>query len=126
MLANVLVSQAARALAALLEPGETFYEWGAETGLYFYALRSPPSGAFFNLPLLDGPAAQSLTDRVLQDLEKAQPELVVVYRDPARDTSGHAVLDLIRDRYAPLGDLATGFELRARIGGRVEQGLDEP
>lgn len=117
---------AAHAIDALLAPGETFYQWGAETGLYFYTRRSPPSGAFFHLPLLDGPLAQSLTDRVLHDLERTRPELVVVYRDPARDSSGHAIPDWVRERYAPLGELAPGFGFHALIGGRVARTIEEP
>ena len=50
-----------RELRVLLGPEETLYEWGAEPGLYFESLHSPPSGAFYAFPLLEGPVAAPLT-----------------------------------------------------------------
>ena len=67
-----------RELGALLGPGETFYEWGAETGLYFESKHSPPSGVFYVFPLLAGPVAQPLAARAVADLERHPPVMFVV------------------------------------------------
>jgi hypothetical protein len=66
----------------LLEPGETFYVWGAETGLYYESSRDIPTGVFYNYPLLRGPLTASLTRRTLADLSRSRPALVVTLREP--------------------------------------------
>src|SRR5207249_4858862 len=42
----------AREIDGLLAADETFYEWGAETGLYFVSGRRPPTGLTSMYPLL--------------------------------------------------------------------------
>jgi hypothetical protein len=70
-----------RILDRHLPPGDTFYEVGAETGLYFSSQRSPPSGVLYDYPLLtDSPLRDRLTRRVLSDLERTRPALIVVRR----------------------------------------------
>jgi hypothetical protein len=70
-----------RILDRHLPPGDTFYEVGAETGLYFSSRRSPPSGVLYDYPLLtDTPLRARLTRRVLSDLERTRPALIVVRR----------------------------------------------
>lgn len=61
----------------LLPAGATFYEWGNESGLYFASGRQPPSGIVFAYPMLAGPLAAKLSRRLLSDLEKGQPDLIV-------------------------------------------------
>src|SRR5262249_34816896 len=67
-----------RELGVLLATGETFYEFGAETGRYLESRHSPPSGVFYAYPLLDGPQASSLTARAITDLEHRLPTVLVV------------------------------------------------
>ena len=70
-----------RILDRHLPAGDTFYEVGAETGLYFSSRRSPPSGVLYDYPLLtDSPLRGRLTRRVLSDLERTRPALIVVRR----------------------------------------------
>jgi hypothetical protein len=70
-----------RILDRHLAAGDTFYEVGAETGLYFSSRRSPPSGVLYDYPLLtDTPLRARLTRRVLSDLERTRPALIVVRR----------------------------------------------
>ena len=47
--AKTLGNTALRQDYAARTPGETFYEWGFETGLYFYGRLRPPSGIWCNL-----------------------------------------------------------------------------
>jgi hypothetical protein len=77
----IVTWDAAQEIAHLFKDDETFFEWGAETGLYFYTQRRPPSGVFFHYPLVGGPLAQKLSQRVITDLERHKPELLII---PAR------------------------------------------
>ena len=58
----------ARNLDNVLKPGETFYEWGNETQLYYLTRRDPPSGVLTCDPLVQGPLAEGLSLRVAADL----------------------------------------------------------
>ena len=111
-------------LSGILEPGETFYQWGAETGLYFASGKKPPSGVFYYYPLIQGPLMEKLADRTVKDLEREQPELVIITnRPPIVDSS--PVLDWVRSKYR-LIDIQPAlpiFGLFARKGGRLEARL---
>jgi hypothetical protein len=65
-------------LDRILLPGETFYEFGNETGLYFVSRREPPTGVILAWHATEGPFAEENRKRLLSDLDKAPPELIVV------------------------------------------------
>ncbi len=94
----VATRRAAAQIDKVLTPGETFYEWGAETGLYFYTRRDPPTGVFFNYPLLQGPLVRTLSARVIRDLAVARPELVIVATPDAASFS-NPVMQWVAQRY---------------------------
>ena len=71
----------ARKLNRILEPNETLYVLGDEPGFYFITKRRPAPGVFFLTPLTGGPLAQELTTRVVKDLERQPPDLVIILRD---------------------------------------------
>jgi len=99
--AFVMEQRLGRELGVLLAPGESFYEWGAETGLYFESRQSPPSGAFYVFPLVEGPAAAPLTSRVMADLDRRLPTMFVVnlsFQPRAR----HPLLDWAHAHYVPM------------------------
>ena len=117
------VERVADRIKDLLEPGESFYEWGSEPGLYVHTRLSPPSGVFYALPLLDGPLVETLSARVISDLEKAPPELLVVNTDVTAPPA-HAVMSWLDARYRVLPpdlQIESRFELRALIGGELER-----
>jgi len=70
------------AINRLLLPGERLYALGVpgeSAPLYFYARQSPPSGVFFDFPLRAGrPLAGKLEDRLVRDLGKDPPDLIVL------------------------------------------------
>jgi hypothetical protein len=71
--------QLGRTLDQLLPAGSTFYELGAESGLYFSSGRPPPSGVFYDYPLsLESPIRDELARRVVADLMREPPARVVV------------------------------------------------
>ncbi len=97
-------------IETLLKPGETFYEWGNETGLYFWTQRRPPSGVFYAYPLASGPLKESLTKRVPAQLEESRPELFIFNSDFYGPTADNPILlDWFKQRYE-------------RIPGKAQQG----
>src|SRR4029077_13816583 len=97
---------------------QTFYEWGRESGLYFTSRRRPPSGLVFTDPMLTGPIAAKLSRRLIDDLERTKPDLIVVADETLRQTHGHPVLNLIQENYRPFSK-TDSFMLMARRGGEL-------
>ncbi len=118
--------QVGKEINRMLKPGETFYEWGNETGIYYYSLHFPSSGIFFSYPLLKGPMAGNMTRRVIQDLEKNKPELFILpITDMVSTGIRHPVLEWFRDRYrhVPNRPHRGMFLLFMRKGGELEKRL---
>jgi hypothetical protein len=112
---------------AALAPGETFFQWGDETELYFYTRRSPPTGLFYAYPMLvAGPLREELAARVVHDLERTRPELLAVNsRYLVRGMEMHPVTQwLSRDYYHWGGHDSGRFQLYLRAGGAVERRLN--
>ncbi len=65
-------------LATLLPEGETFYMWGYESGLYYYSRRSPPTGVIFSNPVVREVLSEKICKRVIEDLSRRPPLLIVV------------------------------------------------
>jgi hypothetical protein len=117
----------AREVDALLAPGETFYEWGSEVGLYFWTGRRPPTGALFVWPVTAGPERFRLTSRLLQDLERARPELLVVANWTGHHiTWPHPARDWQAAHYRPFpgGGERGPFTLHVRRGGALERRIE--
>jgi hypothetical protein len=107
-------------LGQLLMPGETFYEWGFETGLYFYSQRRPPTGVLCSIPLVAGPLVSTLTARVLEDLERNQPELFLIMgKEDLNARPLHPVLEWCKNRYRVF-ETRPPFVLYVRQGGRLD------
>ena len=108
----------------LLKPDETFYEWGAETGLYYYSQRRPATGVIFYYPLLQGPLTEKLSQRVIADLERNKPELLIL---PPKVQGNHPVIAWLSSQsWQHLKtNVTTDFSLYARRGGKLEARLLE-
>ncbi len=120
----------AEAIDTVLAPSETFYEWGDETELYYYTRRSPPTGIFYVYPVIvNTPLRPVLEARVLQELQHALPDLLVVnttYLYP-----GMQLLPLgewLSENYVRWeGAPARGrFEFFVRTGGALAERLKDP
>ncbi|MGH7345185.1 MAG: hypothetical protein ACREK4_09750, partial [Candidatus Rokuibacteriota bacterium] len=116
----VLEQNLGRELGALLAPGETFYEFGSETGLYFESRQSPPSGAFYAYPLMAGPAAWPLTIRALTDLDRSSPTILVI--NVIARGHRHPILDWAEGRYVVMAGSGHrgNFALFVRKGSRLD------
>jgi 4-amino-4-deoxy-L-arabinose transferase-like glycosyltransferase len=86
----------------LLSPGETFYEWGNESGFCFSSRHRPSSGVFLAEPMLVGPLIAKLSRRLIDDLERTRPELIVVDGlTLAHTPRGSPVLKWFEENYRP-------------------------
>ncbi|MFB3779725.1 MAG: hypothetical protein ACE141_19050 [Bryobacteraceae bacterium] len=84
----------------LLDAGETSYECGAEPQFYLLCGRRPPSGVFLAYPLAEGPLAGTPLARVVDDLARAKPDLLIVGMELlARTPPDHSVLKWCYARY---------------------------
>jgi len=119
----VKAARTGEAIDRLLATDETFYQWGIDPSLYFYARRRPPVGALWSQHLLEGPLRLELRQRTLEQLSARPPELVVVWRviGPPRGALG----DWFREHYAtfPPPIAETGFSFWYRKGGVLEERL---
>ena len=105
----------------LLEPGETVFVWGAYPDFFLYSGRSPSTCVFYHYPLLSGPLAGKLTERVLRELEANPPEIFVL---DTGDVGGkHRVLDFFRGTYRLLKKPESRLHLYCRVGGALEKRL---
>lgn len=124
----IQLSEQAQEIDRLLQPDETFYEFGQGAGLFFETRRRPPSGVFFYDALLNGPFQQKLSQRVLDDLQNDPPELLVIPRHSLHyfmNPDAYQARDLLvylAENYRPLAgnDGRPAFQLFARNGWRSE------
>jgi hypothetical protein len=70
-----------RAVNELLKPDECFYIWCVDPSVYYYSDRRPASGIFWADRLLYGPSKTWATQKVIADLEKTQPPLILMEED---------------------------------------------
>lgn len=104
----------------ILEPGETFFHWGDEVSLYYSSRRRLPTGFCYTKPLRSGPLVGKLTPRVLEDLERTKPELLVVFVHPFYEFKG-PVKEWFDKRYVryPADPRINKFEIHMIKNGRL-------
>jgi hypothetical protein len=90
----------ARRLSAQLRPDEVLYQWGEDSGVYWYSGRRPPASVL-TYPLLRGPQAERLSRQSLASLTAHPPALVVASNYMLDDGVGHPVFEWIRAHYVP-------------------------
>ena len=125
----MIVLHVAHGVKGLLEPDESFFEWGSEIGLYFKSGRRPVCGPCFFWPLTAGPVAPRLQERLLADLERTQPELLIIAKWTVFQNGPpqRPVLEWFEPRYRPLtGGRERGpyFLVFVHRGGKLERRLE--
>jgi len=121
----IRMRDAARHLEEILKPDESFYNLGAETGLYLYTRRSPPAGLFYHYPMEKGPLAEALARRVVADLDRTRPIAIVVSSNVALPAE-HVVRRLVDERYVAVSSVLDElrFQLRVLPGSALARRLD--
>ena len=104
----------------LLPPGATFYEWGNETGFYFATRREPPSGLIFAYPMQNGPLVRKLSGRLLGDLNRNKPEVMIAEHDTMALTPWHPMVKWLQQNYRPLWRTKS-FAVMVRKGGAIDR-----
>jgi len=116
-----------REIGSLLKPGETFFEWGAESGLYFDSQREPSSGILAPVYLLfNRRIGAEVSKRLIEDLARRPPELFVVHRpNYSERMRTHPVIAWFSSRYKlfPHNPVRGRFILLIRRGGALEARL---
>ena len=87
-----------RRLARTMQPDEVLFQWGAESGLYFYSGKRPPA-AILCWPLLRGPQASDLSRAALARLTARPPDLIVAARYFERHSREHPIHRWIESNY---------------------------
>ena len=66
----------------LTSPGDKIYEWGAETGIYYYSKRNSVTGIIYVHPLFMGPRSERTKKikRVVEDVNHSLP-VIFVYNE---------------------------------------------
>jgi len=91
----------ARRLAQALRPDEILYQWGEESGLYWYSGRRPPASVL-TFPMLAGPQADRLTRQSLASIAARPPDLIVAANYMLDNGEGHPVFEWVREHYVPV------------------------
>lgn len=115
---------------AALKPDETFYDLGAETGLYYFTGQSPPTTVFFYLPVFQGPLAPRYSRLTLEQLQARPPALITLMERRVGDLSAasgaHPLLTWVQANYWRLPENSpTGFRWFIRRGSDLERRLLE-
>ena len=87
-----------RRLGSALAADEVLYQWGEESGLYWYSGKRPPA-AVLTFGLLSGPQAERLTSQTLQSLSAKPPDLIVAVNYILDSGAGHPVFAWIQSNY---------------------------
>jgi hypothetical protein len=90
-----------RRLGDVLHEDESLYQWGEESGLYWYSGKRPPASVL-RWPLVSGPQAERLTRQALDALVARPPDLIVVVNRLLERGESHPVYEWIRSGYVPL------------------------
>jgi hypothetical protein len=86
-------------LGDVLERDEILYQWGEESGLYWYSGKRPPA-SILTWPLFFGPQAERLTQQTRESLMAQPPDLIVAVRYVLGSSKGHPVFEWIQSNYA--------------------------
>ncbi|PYK31679.1 MAG: hypothetical protein DME57_02805 [Verrucomicrobia bacterium] len=112
--------QLAARIDNLVPRDAVIYEWGNETGFYFNTRRDPPSGVTFAYPMQAGPLAPKLSWRLLGDLKRKEPAVVVTANLTMSLTPGHPVANWIEKNYRVLWR-TNSFAVMVRKGGELDR-----
>lgn len=88
----IITKATAQHVRQLLEPEETLFQWGNQTGFYFYCGRNPLSRLFYVHPLFVASSspqewarqmAGKLGSQMTEEVVKARPDLIIIPRAEA-------------------------------------------
>jgi hypothetical protein len=96
-----------RRLESALYEDEVLYQWGEESGLYWFSGKRP-SASVLRFPLLVGPQAPRLTRQTEESLQARPPDLIVVVNYSGIASKKHPVYRWILSEYRGLSPTHPG------------------
>jgi len=89
-------------LRQVLRPGESVWELGEENEIYFESGKSPPTGLLYFEPVSVGPEREVYAARMLADLKKAKPDLIIINHSWEKSLPADCgILPWIESNYVP-------------------------
>jgi hypothetical protein len=85
----------------LLKSNETFWVLGDDISLYFESQKSPPTGLLYLDPLIDGDEIPRYQQRLLTDLQRANPDLIIESPLTERMPPDAPVFAWMNENYTP-------------------------
>ncbi|MCK4887981.1 MAG: glycosyltransferase family 39 protein [Planctomycetes bacterium] len=105
----IITKQIATELDKLLKDDETLYVWGINPSLYFWTKRPAPTGVIWATDMMDSPGAKAEnplakahTERALQDLKKAKPEIIAINLQHVQRPKEHPVVIWMMQNYVKM------------------------
>lgn len=112
-----------RKLASIMKPDETMFQWGSESGLYYFSKQRPPS-SIHGWSHLSRTFGKQFTTKTLKELKMRPPDLVVLAKYFIEVQPDHPVLQWINENYCPVVGLSEKegkyFALMAQCGSSIE------
>jgi len=110
-------------MIAILKKDETIFQWGAESGLYFFSQRRPPA-SIHGWSHFYRTFGEAFTQQTTNKLKASPPDLIILAKYFIKAQPDHEIQKWIYKNYNLLGGLSEEeekhFILMARIGSELE------
>jgi 4-amino-4-deoxy-L-arabinose transferase-like glycosyltransferase len=105
-------------LSNFLKPDGNFFQWGEESGLYWYSHKNPITPVLHISHIAGGPVSDSLRKKIIDDLNNQPADLLVLNKNMLFSTRTDPTLLEILSHYAPIDDVYSvpGSYILPRIG----------
>ncbi len=114
----------AKFVEKITKPCEHIYEWGGETGIYYYSKRESVTGIIYIYPLFTGPKEDTInrTKRVFSDVVDSMPAVFIYNRAFGR-LEQNLFFDLLQERYKLTNQISSYliFEAKQRKPCQTEE-----
>jgi hypothetical protein len=116
----------AKFIEEITKPCEHIYEWGSETGIYYYSKRKSVTGIIYIYPLFTGPKEDTInrTKRVFSDVVDSMPA-VFIYNQAFGKLEQNLFFELLQERYKLINQISSYliFEAKQRKPCQTEEPL---
>lgn len=124
----VINRDSANKLSNILLPEETFYQWGTDTGLYFYTKRRPPSDIVHTWAVdNDSFLSPQITNKLFIQLSLNSPEAFLI--DPERlsrdKDRNNRVIIWVLDNYEKVGQINSLYLFALKDGALAQRTMKQ-
>jgi hypothetical protein len=119
----LVTQQMGQKLASILKPDETFFQWGAESGLYFFSQRRPEA-SIHGWSHLNQIFGGTFTMQTMDNLKRSPPDIVILAKYFIHIKPDNQIQQWIYENFIPVNGLSEKekkyFVLMARRGSPIE------